>query len=52
MVFTLILVANNTSKIEEIEIRTNIIYREISYVASLAADQKRELEGLILSTND
>ena len=50
--FTFILVLLNTRSIEQIDTKADIIIDELSYVSSLTVDQKRELERLVLSTNE
>ena len=50
--FTFILVLLNTRSIEQIDTKADIIVDELSYVSSLTVDQKRELERLVLSTNE
>jgi hypothetical protein len=51
-VFTFILVLLNTRSIEQIDTKADVIIDELSYVSSLTVDQKRELERLVLSTNE
>ena len=50
--FTFILVLLNTRSIEQIDTKADIIIDELSYVSRLTVDQKRELERLMLSTNE
>ena len=50
LILTFIVVLLNNRSIEETEIKTDIIYDELSYISSLTVDQKRELERLVLST--
>ena len=50
--FTFILVLLNTRSIERIDTKADIIIDELSYVSRLTVDQKRELERLMLSTNE
>lgn len=52
LILTFIVVLINNRAIETTELRTDIIYNELSYISSLTVDQKRELERLILSTNE
>ena len=52
LILTFIVVLIKNRAIETTELRTDIIYNELSYISSLTVDQKRELERLILSTNE
>ena len=47
LILTFIVVLINTRAIETIELRTDIIYDELSYLSGRTVTQKRELEGLI-----
>ena len=50
LTFTLVLL--NARSIEQIDTKADIIIDELSYVSRLTVDQKRELERLMLSTNE
>lgn len=50
LTFTLVLL--NARSIEQIDTKADIIIDELSYVSSLTVAQKRELERLVLSTNE
>ncbi|MAS61240.1 MAG: hypothetical protein CMQ07_09070 [Gammaproteobacteria bacterium] len=47
LILTFIVVLINTRAIETTELRTDIIYDELSYLSGRTVTQKRELEGLI-----
>jgi hypothetical protein len=52
LILTFMVVLINSGRINETEIKTDIIYDELIYISSLTVEQKRELEKLILSVND
>lgn len=47
LILTFIVVLINNRAIETTELRTDIIYDELSYLSGRTVTQKRELEGLI-----
>ena len=47
LILTFIVVSVNNRAIETTELRTDIIYDELSYLSGRTVTQKRELEGLI-----
>lgn len=47
LILTFIVVLINTRAIDTTELRTDIIYDELSYLSGRTVTQKRELEGLI-----
>lgn len=47
LILTFIVVLINTRATETTELRTDIIYDELSYLSGRTVTQKRELEGLI-----
>jgi peptidoglycan hydrolase CwlO-like protein len=47
LILTFIVVLINNGKIETTELRTDIIYDELSYLSGRTETQKRELEDLI-----
>jgi hypothetical protein len=51
-ILTFILVLMNTIRIKAVETKIDIISDELSYVSSLSVDQKRELERLLISTEN